>query len=187
MSRGYFQGLHPAVSFTYFISVIGLTLVCMHPILSVLSFLGAAAFVGSLKGGKALWGSLRFLLPMMFIIMLANPLFNHRGVTMLFMLFDQWITLKARGFGQRRRTTYHLFHFDSRDARCLGLITALLAAVILGRIYGLGTMRFYPRMTPPVQGAGSLWQAGAVLVLVFLPVILERKERLRWRSYSLNT
>lgn len=294
MSRGYFQGLHPAVSFTYFISVIGLTLVCMHPILSVLSFLGAAAFVGSLKGGKALWGSLRFLLPMMFIIMLANPLFNHRGVTMLFMLFDQWITLeavcygmvsacqlaavilwfvcyqevitsdkflflfgqlapaaallitltlrlipklkdmageirqvqgtlrgkeerltqkmaaavrnlsilltwsmedavqtadsmKARGFGQRRRTTYHLFHFDSRDARCLGLITALLAAVVLGRIYGLGTMRFYPRMTPLVQGAGSLWQAGAVLVLAFLPVILERKERLRWRSYSLNT
>lgn len=42
---------------------------------------------------------MRFLLPMMLVIVVANPLFNHRGVTMLFMLFDQWITLEAIGYG----------------------------------------------------------------------------------------
>ena len=99
MIKGYFQGLHPAVSFTYFVAVIGMTLACMHPVLSPLSFLGAAAFLVCLKGWKSLLGTMRFLLPMMLVIVVANPLFNHRGVTMLFMLFDQWITLEAIGYG----------------------------------------------------------------------------------------
>ena len=99
MIKGYFQGLHPAVSFTYFAAVIGMTLACMHPVLSPLSFLGAAAFLVCLKGWKSLLGTMRFLLPMMLVIVVANPLFNHRGVTMLFMLFDQWITLEAIGYG----------------------------------------------------------------------------------------
>ena len=293
MIKGYFQGLHPAVSFTYFAAVIGMTLACMHPVLSPLSFLGAAAFLVCLKGWKSLLGTMRFLLPMMLVIVLANPLFNNRGVTMLFMLFDQWITLeaigygavsacqlaavvlwfacyqevntsdkflflfgqiapaaallitltlrlipqlksmaeeirqvqgtlhgeenrltqrmaaavrnlsvlltwsmenavqtadsmKARGFGQRRRTTYHLFRFDSRDARCLGLIAALLAAAILFRAFGFGYVEFYPRIRSLAEGAGNLWQGGILILLYFLPVLLEKKEALRWRSYSMT-
>lgn len=293
MIKGYFQGLHPAVSFTYFAAVIGMTLACMHPVLSPLSFLGAAAFLVCLKGWKRLLGTMRFLLPMMLVIVVANPLFNHRGVTMLFMLFDQWITLeaigygavsacqlaavvlwfacyqevitsdkflflfgqiapaaallitltlrlipqlknmaeeirqvqgtlhgeenrltqrmaaavrnlsvlltwsmenavqtadsmKARGFGQRRRTTYHLFRFDSRDARCLGLIAALLAVAILFRAFGFGYVEFYPRIRSLAEGAGNLWQGGILILLYFLPVLLEKKEALRWRSYSMT-
>ena len=293
MIKGYFQGLHPAVSFTYFAAVIGMTLACMHPVLSPLSFLGAAAFLVCLKGWKSLLGTMRFLLPMMLVIVVANPLVNHRGVTMLFMLFDQWITLeaigygavsacqlaavvlwfacyqevitsdkflflfgqiapaaallitltlrlipqlksmaeeirqvqgtlhgeenrltqrmaaavrnlsvlltwsmenavqtadsmKARGFGQRRRTTYHLFRFDSRDSRCLGLIVALLAAAILFRAFGFGYVEFYPRIRSLAEGAGNLWQGGILILLYFLPVLLEKKEALRWRSYSMT-
>lgn len=293
MIKGYFQGLHPAVSFTYFAAVIGMTLACMHPVLSPLSFLGAAAFLVCLKGWKSLFGTMRFLLPMMLVIVVVNPLFNHRGVTMLFMLFDQWITLeaigygavsacqlaavvlwfacyqevitsdkflflfgqiapvaallitltlrlipqlksmaeeirqvqgtlhgeenrltqrmaaavrnlsvlltwsmenavqtadsmKARGFGQRRRTTYHLFRFDSRDSRCLGLIAALLAAAILFRAFGFGYVEFYPRIRSLAEGAGNLWQGGILILLYFLPVLLEKKEALRWRSYSMT-
>lgn len=293
MIKGYFQGLHPAVSFTYFAAVIGMTLACMHPVLSPLSFLGAAAFLVCLKGWKSLLGTMRFLLPMMLVIVVANPLFNHRGVTMLFMLFDQWITLeaigygavsacqlaavvlwfacyqevitsdkflflfgqiapaaallitltlrlipqlksmaeeirqvqgtlhgeenrltqrmaaavrnlsvlltwsmenavqtadsmKARGFGQRRRTTYHLFRFGSRDSRCLGLIAALLAAAILFRAFGFGYVEFYPRIRSLAEGAVNLWQGGILILLYFLPVLLEKKEALRWRSYSMT-
>ena len=293
MIKGYFRGLHPAVSFTYFVAVIGMTLACMHPVLSPLSFLGAAAFLVCLKGWKSLLGTMRFLLPMMLVIVVANPLFNHRGVTTLFMLFDQWITLeaigygavsacqlaavvlwfacyqevitsdkflflfgqiapaaallitltlrlipqlksmaeeirqvqgtlhgeenrltqrmaaavrnlsvlltwsmenavqtadsmKARGFGQGRRTTYHLFRFDSRDARCLGLIVALFVATILFRIFGFGYVEFYPRIRSLAEGAGNLWQGGILILLYFLPVLLEKKEALRWRSYSMT-
>ncbi|MEI3190298.1 MAG: hypothetical protein V8S38_11910 [Lachnospiraceae bacterium] len=61
--------------------------------------------------------------------------------------------MKARGFGQRRRTTYHLFRFDSRDSRCLGLIAALLAAAILFRAFGFGYVEFYPRIRSLAEGA----------------------------------
>ena len=293
MIRGYFQGLHPAVSFTYFAAVIGMTLACMHPVLSPLSFLGAAAFLVCLKGWKSLLGTLKFLLPMMAVIIIANPLFNHRGVTMLFILFDQWITLealsygavsacqlaavvlwfacyqevitsdkflflfgqiapaaallitltlrlipqlknmaeeirqvqgtlhgeenrltqrmgaavrnlsvlltwsmenavqtadsmKARGFGQKRRTTYHLFRFDSRDARCLGVIVALAAIAVLFRAFGFGYVEFYPRIRTLAEGAGNLWQGAILILLYFLPVLLEKKEAVRWRSYSMT-
>lgn len=50
MIKGYFLGLHPAVSFTYFAAVIGMTLACMHPVLSPLSFLGAARLSGLPEG-----------------------------------------------------------------------------------------------------------------------------------------
>ena len=95
-------------------------------------------------------------------------------------------SMKARGFGQRRRTTYHLFRFDSRDARCLGLIAALLAAAILFRAFGFGYVEFYPRIRSLAEGAGNLWQGGILILLYFLPVLLEKKEALRWRSYSMT-
>ena len=94
--------------------------------------------------------------------------------------------MKARGFGQGRRTTYHLFRFDSRDARCLGLIAALLAAAILFRAFGFGYVEFYPRIRSLAEGAGNLWQGGILILLYFLPVLLEKKEALRWRSYSMT-
>ena len=293
MIKGYFQGLHPAVSFTYFAAVIGLPLACMHPVLSPLSFLGAAAFLVCLKGWKSLLGTMRFLLPMMLVIVVANPLFNHRGVTMLFMLFDQWITLeaicygitaglslgalilwfacyqeimtsdkflylfgkiapatsllitmtlqlipklqnqlsdirqgqemlreqkkgimaklhtairhtstligwsvenavdqadsmKARGYGLKRRTTFHLFHFDSRDARFLTVILILGGMCIIARAFGHGTMEFYPRMDVVITGESGIFLYCIFAVLVCLPTILEGKEAVRWRSYGLT-
>ena len=36
---------------------------------------------------------------MFLLIAIGNPLFSHRGATMLFMLFDQWITLEAISYG----------------------------------------------------------------------------------------
>lgn len=289
----YFDSLHPAVAMLYFVLVLVLTLSCMHPALALFSFLGALLFSWKLRGGKAVAGTLKFVLPMMALIAAANPLFNHRGVTMLFMLFDQWITLeavcyglvsacqlaavvmwftcyqeimtsdkflflfgqaapaasllitltlrlipqlkqqlkqisqtqemlkgkpkrltekihtairnlsilltwsmenavetadsmKARGFGTKRRTTFHLFRFDSRDARCLGVVAVLGGAALIARMYGYGAVEYYPRMTSFILGAGSALQLAAAAGLMFLPCALEYGEGIRWRYYSLK-
>ena len=289
----YFEHLHPVCIFLYFVLVIGMTLACMHPVMLLISAAGAILFLWMLGGRRKVVGILRFVGPMFLLIAIANPLVNHRGVTLLGMFMDQWITLeaigygavsacqlaavvlwfacyqevitsdkflflfgqiapaaallitltlrlipqlksmaeeirqvqgtlhgeenrltqrmaaavrnlsvlltwsmenavqtadsmKARGFGQRRRTTYHLFRFDSRDARCLGLIVALLAAAILFRAFGFGYVEFYPRIRSLAEGAGNLWQGGILILLYFLPVLLEKKEALRWRSYSMT-
>lgn len=235
----------------------------------------------------------RFVLPMFLLIAIANPLFNHRGVTMLCMLFDQWFTLeavcyglvsaaslsavifwftcyqavmtsdkflflfgqiapntallitmtlgliprlqersaqirtaqkmllpenkrllprlhaanrnlsalltwsmenavqtadsmKARGYGVRRRTTFHLFVFDSRDAAVLGLILALAGICVLGRVFGHGTMEFYPRMDAVFTGVSGAVLYIAFAVLALFPSILEMKEKLTWRCCGLT-
>ena len=95
----FFGNLHPAVSMAYFVLVLGLTLGCMHPVTVALSFLGASWFSIRLRGWKAYSQTMRFVGPMFLLIALANPLFNHRGVTMLFTINHLWYTLEAVCYG----------------------------------------------------------------------------------------
>ena len=95
-------------------------------------------------------------------------------------------SMKSRGYGLPGRTAFSIYRFDSRDARCLGLIVALFVATILFRIFGFGYVEFYPRIRSLAEGAGNLWQGGILILLYFLPVLLEKKEALRWRSYSMT-
>lgn len=274
---------------SYFVMVLVLTLLCMHPVTVILSFFGASWFSIRLRGWKAYRMTMRFVLPMFILIALANPLFNHRGVTPLFEYNHLWYTLeatvyglvsafslcaviiwftcyqvvmtsdkflylfgkafpgtallitmtlrfipqlqenrkdikqsqamlceegtrlfqkmgfalrnlsvlltmslenaietadsmRARGYGQRRRTTFHLFRFDGRDARTLGLILAVGGICILARSYGHGNMEFYPRMSPAILGPATYTMLIFFAVLMFLPGILETKEAIKWRS-----
>ena len=48
----YFENLHPICILIYFVAVIGLTLVCVHPVMLVVSLVGAFSFLLRLKGGK---------------------------------------------------------------------------------------------------------------------------------------
>lgn len=288
----FFGTLHPAVSMCYFVCVIGLTLACPHVVTVLLSLLGGAMFNLALRGRKAFGKTMRFVLPMFLIVCIGNPLVNHRGVTMLFLLFDQWITLeaivygvvtacslaavilwfgcyqevmtsdkflylfgkiapatallitsalrfipqmqqnaaqirqsramlqdnsprlfqklahamqnlsallgmsmenavqtadsmKARGFGARRRTTFHLFRFDARDARTLALILTLFGICVVARCYGHGYMEYYPRITALTMGPSSMTMFILFAALMLLPSILEAKEAVVWRSYGL--
>ena len=71
----------------------------MHPVTVVLSFLGASWFSIRLRGWRAYGHTMRFVGPMFLLIALANPLFNHRGVTMLFTINHLWYTLEAVCYG----------------------------------------------------------------------------------------
>ena len=94
-------------------------------------------------------------------------------------------SMKARGYGVRRRTTFHLFVFDSRDAAVLGLILALAGICVLGRVFGHGTMEFYPRMDAVFTGVSGAVLYIAFAVLALFPSILEMKEKLTWRCCGL--
>lgn len=288
----FFGTLHPAVSMCYFVCVIGLTLACPHVVTVLLSLLGSTLFNLALRGRKAFGRTMRFVLPMFLLVCIGNPLVNHRGVTMLCLLFNQWITLeaivygvvtacslaaiilwfgcyqevmtsdkflylfgkvapatallitsalrfipqmqqnaaqikqsramlqdnsprlfqklahavqnlsallgmsmenavqtadsmKARGFGARRRTTFHLFRFDARDARTLALILTLSGICVVARYYGHGYMEYYPRITALTMGPSSMTMFILFAALMLLPSILEAKEAVVWRSYGL--
>lgn len=75
-----FKTYHPVVNLTYFIFVIGFSCFLMHPICLAVSFAFALLYSFLLQQ-KPAFGA--YLLPMMLLTVLINPLFNHQGVTVL--------------------------------------------------------------------------------------------------------
>lgn len=287
-----FNSLHPICIFIYFITVILMILLCLNPVMMFIACTGAFFFLVKIeKVNVFVW--FKWTFPMILLVSIVNPLFNHRGVTRLFLLFDQWITLesicygitsglslaalilwfacyqkimtsdkflylfgkvapatsllismalglvpklqgqlkqiqdcqemltpdsptnlgkikkalrhvstllswslentveqadsmKARGYGVRRRTTFHLFRFEGRDARFMICFLILAAVCIAGRIFGYGTMEFYPRMDVLFYDKIDVLFYFIFLVLVMIPGIMEWKEELLWRYYDLK-
>lgn len=288
----FFAALHPAVSMAYFVAAIGLTLACFHPVFTLLSLFGAVGFSIMLRGKRHTLATAKFTGPMFLLVALGNPLFNHRGATMLFMLFDQWITfeaiaygicsacslsavifwfacyqqvmtsdkflylfgnvapntaliitmtlrfipklqqdanaiaaaeamlngkperltqklgaamrrlstlltmsmeeavctadsMRARGYGEARRTTFHLFRFDTRSALLLAFILACGGVCALARIFGYGHMQFYPRIENFAYGAGGAAMGILFATIMLLGTAMEIKEAIAWRCYGL--
>jgi len=78
-----FSSYHPIVNMLYFIVVIVFAMFFTHPVCLVISFICAFLYSVYLTGRKALKFNLVFMLPMLIITALINPLFNHQGATIL--------------------------------------------------------------------------------------------------------
>lgn len=82
--QDFFKDYHPAVNFAFFISILAFTMFFQHPVLQLISMLGAMSYVLILKGR----GGVKKLFIAVFLtwllISISNPIFNHRGVTILF-------------------------------------------------------------------------------------------------------
>ncbi len=83
MKDDVFTGYHPAVNFLYFVLVIGCSMFVMHPIFLACSCIGGMAYYVYLKKWKALKTALWMMLPVFLISAVINPLFTHKGVTVL--------------------------------------------------------------------------------------------------------
>lgn len=288
-----FKNLHPVCIFSYFVVVIGMILVCNDPLLMVIACAGAALLLGTTEK-SGIKKHIKWMLPLLILIAIANPLVNHRGVTRLFVLFDQWITLeavcygvssalslaavilwfccyqkimtsdkflyifgkiapacallvsmalafvpklqkqleqilecrqmmplqeenrlkdkiytairnvsillgwslentveqadsmKARGYGIKKRTAFHLFRIRRRDVIFLAVLLVETGICLGLRILGYGTMEFYPRIVDTFSGKWNGLFYLTFLLLAVLPGIMEWKEEMVWRSYNLN-
>ncbi len=78
-----FRAYHPIVNLIYFVFVIGFSCFFMHPICLGISLLCGFSYSVMLKGKKAIKTNLIYMLPMMILTALINPLFNHEGVTVI--------------------------------------------------------------------------------------------------------
>lgn len=94
-----FAMYHPGILLLYFSGVTLLTVLTLHPFLLVFSFLGALLLASRLESGKGVVLSLFFYFPLFVLLALINPLFSHNGVTPLFFLNDNPVTLEAVLFG----------------------------------------------------------------------------------------
>lgn len=285
-----FQNTHPAVSFTYFVFVIGAAMFINHPVLLIEALFGAILFrlMPERGRGVAFAKSAAFYLLLFFLITITNPLFSHDGVTTLFFvngkpftleatlfgvavavmiiavivwfkcynsvmtsdkflyLFGgfvpklslilsmalrfipmfaaqvtrvsraqkamglfasdstaarfksaarvfyavvQWSlenavvtgdSMRARGYGTGRRTSFSLFRFTAGDGVLLTVIAILMAVVFAGKMLGGGDFTFYPRVSGGVFSPASAAIYIAYGLLSLVPFLLECEERLTW-------
>lgn len=94
-----FSGLHPVIHFTYFTAVIFCSMFFMHPVFLAVSLVCSFIYSIYLNKGKAIKFNFLFLLPMMLVFVIVNPLINHAGMTILLYINDHPITLEAIYYG----------------------------------------------------------------------------------------
>lgn len=96
---GEFYRCHPLLNFLYFALVIGVSMFSNHPAVLALGFIGSWSYSVVLMGPKALKFNALVLFPALILMTLINTLNVHNGVTVLFYLNDNRITLEAIVYG----------------------------------------------------------------------------------------
>lgn len=96
---GAFYRSHPLLNFVYFGVIVGITMFSNHPAFLAVSFAGAWIYSVILKGKKALRFNCLIVLPVILITVLLNALNVHNGVTVLFYLNGNRVTLESIVFG----------------------------------------------------------------------------------------
>lgn len=94
-----FSRLHPTVTTAYFAAVIGIAMFVTNPVIELISLAGGIAFCALLTGKNEKKKDLLFYAFLMLLIVITNPIFSHNGVTPLFYLGDNPVTLESIIYG----------------------------------------------------------------------------------------
>src|SRR5690625_1803817 len=94
-----FASFHPIVLFLYYLSVICVSMFMIHPIIVLLSLIGSLLFFSFLTPMKTFLKDVGFYMLVLLLIAITNPLFVHKGETILFFLNDNPVTLEAIVYG----------------------------------------------------------------------------------------
>lgn len=89
---------NPIAVFIYTVTVTGISMFCMNPVILALSLAGSVCFFAASNRSESLKSHLPFL-ALFLASALLNPLFHHNGVTVLFMMNDNPVTLEAALYG----------------------------------------------------------------------------------------
>ena len=90
---------HPVVAAVYFAAVIGIGTLVTQPVLVAISVAGALLYGMCLQGALSTARNLRWQLPMVALVCLANPLFSHSGATVVATLGPVTVRLEALAYG----------------------------------------------------------------------------------------
>ncbi len=94
-----FDTYHPAVAAAYVLVTLALTMFSVQPVLIALSLAGALVYGAFSRGALACLRALRWQLPTIALIALANPLFSASGATVLFFLGPRAVYLESIAYG----------------------------------------------------------------------------------------
>lgn len=90
--------LNPIAAFLWLLTAAGIAMFSFNPIILVISVIGAVLYFSLRNPENGIKGHL-FCAAVFLLTALINPLFSHNGVTVLFVLNDNPITLEAVYYG----------------------------------------------------------------------------------------
>lgn len=91
--------------------------------------------------------------------------------------------MKARGYGLAGRSHFSIFKFGRRDAIMMGMIVIMAIVVFVGIATDALVFSYYPVISGFKSGVFSMFSYVAYGLLVFLPGIIEIKERIKWKYF----
>ena len=94
-----FAHYHPVVLLVYFSAVLLVAMFAANPVLESSALLGGALFCLMLQRRGEIAGNVGFYVPLFLMVAVTNPLFSHNGVTPLFFLNGNPVTLEAFVYG----------------------------------------------------------------------------------------
>lgn len=94
-----FETYHPFALFTYFISMLVIAMFTVHPIVLVIALVSGMAFYLCIADLKSFISGILYQIPFFVLIALTNPLFSHNGVTPLFFMNGNAVTLESILYG----------------------------------------------------------------------------------------
>lgn len=289
-----FKQYHPIVNFIYFLFVIGFSCFLMHPVCLGISLVCGFVYSVMLKGKGTIKTNAIYLIPMLIIMGIINPVFNHQGVTVIYrfsngtpltaesilyglcgatmivsvifhfscynqvMTSDKFIylfgkilpsltlvlsmtlqfvpkfaaqlkvvtnaqkcmgrdmsegslikrakqglniisimtswsfenaietadSMKSRGYGTGRRTSFSVFTFHKWDRMALVCILLLGGYLFTGTLMGGMEFHFFPSMKGADISLYSISLFAAYLLLCMCPIIIELTEVIKWSSFK---
>ncbi|MCL6601739.1 MAG: energy-coupling factor transporter transmembrane protein EcfT [Paenibacillus sp.] len=93
-------------------------------------------------------------------------------------------SMKARGYGVRKRSSYATFKLDRRDILILILLAVSGILTLIFSLQGYGMVQIYPRLKAPVYAGEDAVMYGSFCLFVLIPLGLEVKEKWLWRSFE---
>ena len=91
--------MHPLIILVYYLFVLLISMVSIHPVIVGLSFVMAQVLLFLIKERKDVLRSMAFYLLIILVIAATNPLFSHNGETVLFYVGTGKYTLEAVTYG----------------------------------------------------------------------------------------
>ena len=96
-------------------------------------------------------------------------------------------SMKSRGYGLPGRTAFSIYRFDKRDRNALIFIGACAAYIIAASVAGWQYFRYFPDIGGVWRNPGALSIFAAYFALGALPLILNIKEEITWKSIASKT
>ena len=91
-------------------------------------------------------------------------------------------SMRSRGYGLSGRTAFSLYRFDRRDLAALIFIIFCAAYIITGAALGGLYFEYFPAIAGKWGGAYTLSLFGAYFALAGMPLAINIKENIKWKS-----